>query len=127
MIWELFYAFCLFAGAFAACEIGYRLGRHTGPKDEAFTKQLDIIRGATFALVAFLIAFAFSGAGLALALAAFGNGQVGRRFPVLNFVYGFVLASALWMTIDLDHPRWGTIQASVRPLVDQLASMKPVN
>jgi len=250
VIWEFFYVFCLFAGAFLACEVGYWLGRHTGPRDEAFTKQLEIIRGATFALVAFLIAFAFSGAGsryvdrldmivreanaigtaylradvlpqlqrgelkealrqytagrlellgsddpagtaallakvgpqqqhmwevalqgtagnaqlmrvvlpplndvidlhtthlsaarrhiptaimvalivsagLALALAAFGNGQVGRRFPALNFVYGFVLASALWMTIDLDHPRWGTIQTSVQPLVDQLASMKP--
>ena len=250
VIWELFYVFCLFAGAFAACEIGYRLGRYVGPKDEAFTRQLEIIRGATFALVAFLIAFAFSGAGsryvdrldlivkeanaigtaylradvlpqpqrgelkdalrqytagrldllaaedpaataallakvgpqqrhmwdvalqgiagnaqlmrvvlpplndvidlhtthlsaarrhiplaimvalmvsaaLALALAAFGNGQIDRRFPVLNFVYGFVLASALWMTIDLDHPRWGTIEASNQPLVNQLASMKP--
>jgi hypothetical protein len=64
-------------------------------------------------------------AALALALAAFGNGQIGRRFPGLNFVYGFVLAAALWMTIDLDHPRWGAIQVSVQPLANQLASMKP--
>jgi hypothetical protein len=247
LFWECFYVACLFAGAFAACEIGYWLGRHTGPRDEPFTRQLEIIRGATFALVAFLIAFAFSGAGsryvdrldmivkeanaigtaylradvlpqpqrgelkdalrqyaagrlellasdeptallakvgpqqqlmwevvlqgtagnpqlmrmvlppindvidlhtshlsaarrhipmvimvalmasaaLALALAAFGNGQIGRRFPGLNFVYGFVLAAALWMTIDLDHPRWGAIQVSVQPLANQLASMKP--
>jgi hypothetical protein len=250
VVWELFYVFCLFAGAFAACEIGYWMGRYTGPRDEAFGKQLSIISGATFALVAFLIGFSFSGAAsryvdrldlivkeanavgtaylradtiaqpmrgelkeglrqyttgrlellaarepaeitallakvgplqqrmwdtavrgtagnaelmqvvlpplndvidlhtthlaaarrhipvaimvalmvsaaLALALAAVGNGQIGRRFPVLNFVYGFVLAAALWMTIDLDHPRWGSIQASVQPLIDARASMAP--
>src|SRR5271154_3923556 len=63
LFWECFYVACLFAGAFAACEIGYWLGRHTGPRGEPFARQLEIIRGATFALVAFLIAFAFSGAG----------------------------------------------------------------
>lgn len=250
MIWQTFYIMSLLVGAFAASEVGFRLGRHTGPKDEAFDKQLGIIRGATFALVAFLIGFAFSGAasryverldmivreanaigtaylradvlaqpsrgdlkqalrqyaadrlellgsrdraevdsrlakvgsqhqrlwetalrgaegnaqlmllvlpplnevidlhtshlaaaqrhvpvaimvallasaGLSLVLAAFGNGQIGRRFTVLNFVYGFVLAGALWMTIDLDHPNWGTIQATVQPLSDAFGSMKP--
>ncbi len=250
MNWHYLYVLCLFVGAFAACEAGFFLGRVTGVRDEAFDKQLAVIRGATFALVAFLIGFSFSGAGsryvdrldmivkeanaigtaylradtlpqpqrgelkealrqytasrlelldsrdpaataallskvgsqhqrlwdvalqgtagnaqlmlvvlpplndvidlhtthlsaarrhipgpivvallasavLALALSTFGNGQIGRRFPALNFVYGFVLAAALWMTIDLDHPRWGTIQASARPLADTLASLKP--
>lgn len=240
----------LLAGAFVASEVGYRLGCYTGPRDEAFSKQLNLISGATFALVAFLIGFGFSGAAsryvdrldlivkeanalgtawlradalpqpmrdelkdalrqytasrlelldsqdrpaaiallakvgpqherlwdialrgtarnaqlmlvvlpslndvidlhtthlsaarrhiptpimvtllfstaLALVLASFGNGQIGRRFPILNFVYGFALAAALWMTIDLDHPRRGTIQISVQPLVDTLTSMKP--
>jgi len=240
----------LLAGASLASEIGYRLGRRYGPRGEAFDKQLGMISGATFALVAFLIGFGFAGAGtryidrldlivkeanalgtawlradalpqpmrgelkealrqytanrleildskgspvaldllakvggrherlwdialrgtagnaplmlvvlpslnevidlhtahlsaarrhiptaimvtllistaLALALASFGNGQAGRRFPVLNFVYGFALAAALWMTLDLDHPRRGTIQISVQPLVETLASMKP--
>lgn len=249
MIWQLLSILALLAGACAASEVGFRLGRRTGPQDEAFSRQLDVVRGATFAMVAFLIGFSFSGAAsryidrldmivkeanavgtaylradvvpqpmrgelkealreytagrlelltvedsvvvtsllsraggqhqrlwdaalrgtegnaqlmrvvlpplnevidlhtshlsavrrhiplpitialmasaaLALALAAFGNGQLGRRFLVLNFVYGFVLAAALWMTIDLDHPRWGTIQASVQPMSDALASMK---
>lgn len=64
-------------------------------------------------------------AALALALASFGNGQAGRRYPILNFVYGFALAAAIWMTLDLDHPRRGFIQIDVRPLTDTLASMKP--
>lgn len=250
MIWEFLQPILLIIGAFACGEIGFRLGRRLGPQDEAFSKQLTLISGATFALVAFLIGFGFSGAAsryvdrldmvvkeanaigtaylradvmpqpmrgelkqalraytasrlellnsrdpaaisanlanvgpqqnrlwdialrgtadspqlmrvvlpalnevidlhtthlasarrhipmpitiallasaaLSLCLAAFGNGQIGRRFPVLNFVYGFALAIALWMTFDLDHPRRGTIQVSVQPMVDTLASMKP--
>ncbi len=46
-----------------ASEIGFRLGRRAGLKDEAFRTQLGVIRSATFAMVAFLIAFAFSSAG----------------------------------------------------------------
>ena len=53
----------LLGGGLLASEIGYWLGRVFTPKDEAFGRQLDVIRTATFALVAFLIAFAFSGAG----------------------------------------------------------------
>lgn len=250
MIPEYLQPVLLLAGAFLASETGYRLGRFAGPRGEAFDKQLGMISGATFALVAFLIGFGFAGAGtryvdrldlivkeanalgtawlradvlpqpargelkealrqytasrlellenkdraqalallakvgaqherlwdialkgtagnaslmlvvlpslnevidlhtthlsaarrriptaimvtlliataLALALASFGNGQAGRRFPILNFTYGFALAAALWMTLDLDHPRRGTIQISVLPLVETLASMKP--
>lgn len=241
--------FALLAGAVLACEAGYRLGLRAGPRDEVFQKQFAVIRGATLALVGFLVAFSFSGAAtryvdrldlivkeanalgtaylradvltqpsrdqlkdllrqytrdrlelldmrdaetlgsrldkvgvfhariwqaglngtegqpqlallvlpalnevidlhtshlsasrrhvpvpilillvassaFALGLAGFGNGLVGRRFPVLNFVYGAILGSALWMTIDLDHTRQGTIQASTSPLVEALASMK---
>lgn len=250
MIPEFLEPVLLLAGALLAGEVGYRLGRHYGPRDETFSKQLNMISGATFALLAFLIGFSFSGAAtryvdrldlvvkeanalgtaylradalpqpargelkealrqytasrlelltakdrptvlalltkvgahherlwdialrgtdgnpqlmlvvlpslndvidlhtthlsaahrgiptaimvtllvstaLALALASFANGQVGRRFPILNFVYGFALAAALWMTIDLDRPRRGTIQISVQPLADTLAAMKP--
>jgi hypothetical protein len=249
LIWQLTILLALVVGAVATSEIGYRLGRFIGPQDEAFAKQLGVIQGATFALVAFLIGFAFSGAGsryvdrldlvvkeanalgtaylradalappasaelksvlrdytadrisllglgnhatlperlarvgafqermwgaamrgtagnpqlmlvvlppindvidlhtthlsaarrsiplailamllatagLALGLSGFGNGQIGRRFTTLNFVYGFILAAALWMTIDLDHPFRGVIQASGQPLIDALAAMK---
>ena len=250
MISEFLEPVLLLAGAFLASEFGYRLGRFSGPRGEAFDKQLGTISSATFALVAFLIGFGFAGAGtryvdrldlvvkeanalgtawlradalpqpargelkealrqytasrlellevrdrpqglallakvgsqherlwdialkgtagnpqlmlvvmpslnevidlhtshlsaarrhiptaimitlliataLALGLASFGNGQAGRRFPILNFMYGFSLAAALWMTLDLDHPRRGTIQITVQPLVETLASMKP--
>ena len=239
----------LVAGAIAACEIGYWLGRVAGPHDEVFDRQLGIVRGATFAVVAFLIGFAFSGAasryvdrldiivkeanalgtawlradtlpeparsklkealrdytadrvallqeedmpailariakaggfhdrlwkaalegtqgnqtltllvlpsinevidmhtvhlsaarrhmptaifvallvtaGLSLGLAAFGHGQVARRFTALDAMYGIVLAAALWMTIDLDYPRYGFIRTNIAPMVETLAGMK---
>jgi len=239
----------LVAAALAACEIGYWLGRLAGPRDEVFGRQLGIVRGATFAVVAFLIGFTFSGAasryvdrldiivkeanalgtawlradtlpeparsnlkealrdytadrvallqeedmsailgriakaggfhdrlwtaaregtegnqtltllvlpsinevidlhtvhlsaarrhlptaifvallvtaGLSLGLTAFGHGQVGRRFTMLDSMYGVVLAAALWMTIDLDYPRYGFIRTNIAPLVETLAGMK---
>jgi hypothetical protein len=239
----------LVVGALVASEAGYRLGRLAGPRDEAFDKQLGVVRGASFALVAFLIGFAFSGAGaryvdrldlivkeanalgtawlradvlpepargalkdalrqytadritllqapdmesvlanstkvpdlqgrmwkaglegtqgnpslmllvlpalndvidlhtehlsgarrhippviliallattvVSLAVASFGNGQARERFTTLNFVYGLLLAIALWMTIDLDNPQYGLIRLSTTPLDDALASMK---
>ena len=53
----------------------------------------------------------------------FGNGRVGRRFSVLDSVYGAVLAVALWMTIDLDYPGIGIIRVSNLPVVETLAAM----
>ncbi|MBY0318127.1 MAG: hypothetical protein K2X72_05335 [Reyranella sp.] len=239
----------LVAGALAASEIGYWLGWLTGKRDDVFDRQLGIVRGATFAVVAFLIGFAFSGAasryvdrldiivkeanaigtawlradtlaepargrlkaalrdytadrvallqeddmsailariakagsfhdrlwkaglegtqgnpslallvlpslndvidlhtthlsaarrhlptaifvallvtaGLSLGLAAFGHGQVGRRFTMLDGMYSAVLAAALWMTIDLDYPRYGFIRTNIAPMVETLAGMK---
>ena len=242
-------AVVLLAGGLVASEIGYRLGAAYTPKHESFARQFDVIRTATFAFVAFLIAFAFSAAGerfvgrldvivaeanalgtawlradvlpepqrgalkaalkeytadrvamfdtrdpdelarllakvdglqakiwaealagaqnnaplmalvlpplndvidlhtthlaqirrhlplpimivllataaLSLVLVGFGNGQAGRRSPVLDATYAAVLSVALWMTIDLDHPRQGLIQVSYQPLIDALAAMK---
>lgn len=250
MIPEFLLIIAMIAGAFAAEELGYRLGRLSGPRDEVFTKQLGLISSATFALVAFLIGFGFSGAAtryvdgldlvvkeanalgtaylradamqqpmrgelkealrgyaadrlellrsrdadttarllakvgpqqnrlweialrgtadnpplmnfvlpplnevidlhtthlsaarrhipnailaalvasavISLALVSFGNGMVGRRFPILNSVYGLTLVIALWMTIDLDHLRRGAIQVNVQPLIETFASFKP--
>jgi hypothetical protein len=53
----------------------------------------------------------------------FGNGRAGRRFSVLDAVYGVVLAVALWMTIDLDYPGIGIIRPSNLPVVETLAAM----
>jgi hypothetical protein len=249
MIWQYVIPLLLIVGAFASSEAGFRLGRWCGPRDEIFSKQLNLISKAAFALVAFLLAFNFSGAAsryvdrldmvvkeanalgtaylrtdllaqpargelkmairaytvsrldlidraptaarsllarvvpqqhrlweialkgtgdnadlgsmvlpsindvidlhkthlsaarrhipveitialyasaaMSLALAAFGNGQISRRFPILNFVYGFLLVAVLWMTLDLDNPDRGWIQISTQPLLDALESMKP--
>ena len=48
-------------------------------------------------------------AAIGVGLMGFGNGRAGRRFSVLDSVYGAVLALALWMTIDLDYPGIGII------------------
>ena len=59
----------LVLGGFALSELGFWLGRAfrprelSDPKEQAFDRQLDVIRTATSALVAFLIGFAFAGAG----------------------------------------------------------------
>src|ERR1700761_4721140 len=49
-------------------------------------------------------------AAISLGITGFGNGRMGRRFSLLDAVYGAVLATALWMTIDMDHPGVGLIR-----------------
>jgi hypothetical protein len=62
-------------------------------------------------------------AAISIGMIGFGNGRVGRRFSVLDSVYGAVLAVALWMIIDLDYPGIGIIRVSNLPLVETLATM----
>ena len=62
-------------------------------------------------------------AAIGVGLLGFGNGRVGRRFTLLDSVYGVVLAVALWMTIDLDYPGLGIIRVSNRTVVETLAAM----
>jgi hypothetical protein len=62
-------------------------------------------------------------AAIGIGMIGFGNGRVGRRFSVLDAVYGAVLAAALWMIIDLDYPGIGIIRVSNLPLVESLAAM----
>jgi hypothetical protein len=61
---------------------------------------------------------------ISVGMIGFGNGRVGRRFSVLDAVYGVALAAALWMTIDLDYPDIGLIRVSNLPVVEALAAMK---
>jgi hypothetical protein len=63
-------------------------------------------------------------AAIGVGLIGFGNGRVGRRFSLLDSVYGVVLAVALWMTIDLDYPGMGIIRVTNLPVVETLAAMK---
>jgi len=62
-------------------------------------------------------------AAISIVLIGFGNGRLGRRFSVLDSVYGVILAAALWMTIDLDYPGIGLIRVSNLPIVGTLAAM----
>jgi len=71
-----------------------------------------------------LMAALLGTAAIGVGLLGFGNGRAGRRFSLLDSVYGAVLAVALWMTIDLDYPSIGVIGLSNRSLVETLAAMK---
>ena len=63
-------------------------------------------------------------AAISVGLMGFGNGRAGRRFSLLDSVYGAVLAVALWITIDLDYPGIGLIRVSNLSVVEALAAMK---
>ena len=71
-----------------------------------------------------LMAALLGTAAIGVGLVGFGNGRVGRRFTLLDSVYGVVLAVALWMTIDLDYPGIGIIGLNNHSLVETLAAMK---
>jgi hypothetical protein len=53
---------------------------------------------------------------LALAVIGYGCGVGGRRRAPLTFSLAVLIGTALWITIDLDHPRAGMIQLSDAPL-----------
>jgi hypothetical protein len=63
-------------------------------------------------------------AAISLAIIGFGNGRIGRRFSLIDAVYGVALGAALWMTIDMDYPEFGMITVTNRPVVEALAAMK---
>src|ERR1700739_4093500 len=63
-------------------------------------------------------------AAISLGMVGFGNGRVGRRFSVLDSIYGVVLMLALWMTIDLDFAGIGLLLVSNSAVVETLAAMK---
>jgi hypothetical protein len=62
-------------------------------------------------------------AAIGVGMIGLGNGRAGRRFSLLDAIYGVVLAAALWMTIDLDYPGIGMIRVSNLPVVETLAAM----
>jgi hypothetical protein len=70
-----------------------------------------------------IMALLLGTAAIGIGMIGFGNGRVGRRFSVVDSVYGAVLVIALWMTIDLDYPGIGIIRVSNLPVVETLAAM----
>jgi hypothetical protein len=71
-----------------------------------------------------IMALLLGTAAIGLGMVGFGNGRMGRRFSVLDSIYGIVLAVALWMTIDLDYPGIGLIRVSNLTMAGTLAAMK---
>lgn len=53
---------------------------------------------------------------LAIAVMGYGSGLGGRRRLPLNASLVILIAAALWVTIDLDHPRAGLMRLSDAPL-----------
>ena len=70
-----------------------------------------------------IMALLLGTAAISVGLIGLGNGRAGRRFSVIDSVYGAVLAVALWMTIDLDYPGIGIIRVSNLSVVEALAAM----
>jgi hypothetical protein len=70
-----------------------------------------------------IMALLLGTAAIGVGMIGFGNGRVGRRFSVLDSVYGAVLVIALWMTIDLDDPGIGLIRVGNLPVAETLAAM----
>lgn len=69
------------------------------------------------------MAVLLGGVAISVGLIGFGDGRVGRRFSVLDTVYGAVVVIALWMTIDLDYLGIGFIGLSNAPVKETLAAM----
>lgn len=69
-----------------------------------------------------IMAMLLGTAAIGVGMIGFGNGRLGRRFSVIDAVYGVALAAALWMTIDLDYPGIGLIRVSNLPVVETLAN-----
>jgi hypothetical protein len=70
-----------------------------------------------------IMAMLLGTAAIGVGLMGFGNGRVGRRFSLLDSVYGTALVLALFMTIDMDYPDIGFIRVSNRSVVEALAAM----
>lgn len=70
-----------------------------------------------------IMAVLLGGVAISVGLIGFGDGRVGRRFSVLDTVYGAVVVIALWMTIDLDYLGIGFIGLSNAPVKETLAAM----
>lgn len=53
---------------------------------------------------------------LAMMSIGYGSGMVGRRSILMSALLAILIAAALWITIDLDHPRAGLLRLSDAPL-----------
>ena len=100
---ELLIVAGLLLGGLVASELGYRIGIAVKRTDDALGKQLDVIRASTLALVAFLVAFAFSGA-------------AGRFVDRLDMIVSEANAlGTAWLRADvLPEPQRAELKATVK-------------
>ena len=70
-----------------------------------------------------IMAMLLGTAAIGVGLLGFGSGRVGRRFSLLDSVYGTALVLALFMTIDMDYPGIGIIRVGNLAVVETLAAM----
>jgi hypothetical protein len=61
---------------------------------------------------------------IGMGMIGYDNGLVRKRYFLLSSVFAVVAAAALWMTIDLDRPRYGFVRTSELPYVELLESIK---
>jgi len=59
-----------------------------------------------------------------LFMVGYGNAVSGRRHELLTLSLAFLVASVLWMTLDLDYPRIGVLQVNNQALVELYEGMK---
>lgn len=63
-----------------------------------------------------ILAVLASCSALAIGVIGYGCGLSGRRYGLMTGALAFLIASALWITLDLDHPRAGLIRLNDAPL-----------
>lgn len=64
---------------------------------------------------------------LAIAVIGYGCGLTGRRHSLMTVSLTILICTALWTTIDLDHPRVGIIRLDDRPLTEMDLRPRPLS
>jgi hypothetical protein len=62
---------------------------------------------------------------LSIGTIGYGCGLSNNRHRGVATAMSILVASALWLTIDLDYPRVGLVQVSTQPLVELIESFGP--
>lgn len=71
-----------------------------------------------------ILAVIIVSAAVGMGMIGYDNGLARKRYFWLSSVFALVSAASLWITIDLDLPRYGFVRTSDRPYVELLESMK---
>jgi hypothetical protein len=61
---------------------------------------------------------------LSMIATGYGSGLSGKRINMLNLALALLIATSLWITLDLDAPRMGLIRMSIEPMLDLQRSLR---